>query len=823
MANLNLKIYNRNFGRDWVDNLSSTSQISSDPASVNYGVIPSTGNATLRDNQNYIRTNIEIGQIPSSNAPTAISINGNQIQEHITSDSDYNIIDKKLDLQFSDRLSLLDKVTYVGMPLRDYSMTAYEMLDDVIGSYGGYCKEKPINWVKYQNASAIRVASKSDSIVVNTGSGWEIIGTPIKVTKNHRYTISYSITTDKEYTTTQGNGIPIQILKDVPTNSDCTSLAIASAFLSKTAKSNTGTITFTPSTDVVYLVLNFGWASDGQTDLSVTIKYIMVDGKALSSALDSPCWGGVSATTLGDALQEKTIASPYLSPASYRETIEKFCVLGQMSLALNEQGYITFYDARPQVKKGDITDALTISNRYKISNLNRALFVKNKVDGVDIKQNKPSSSVDYNTLCYTKNIEQIRDYLTNSYNNNSENSVTNVDGNRPRTKVISEGYYTTFDVKIPKRSDFGLKDIQEILSGKDRNGKPYISYNVTWAYNDIRTSAKSFDGEIEIKNMPYPENVETGNIIEASSSSAVHIVVNGLNTKVEAGGYPMVYVETNLEDKSTIVDKNLFTLVNNEYYSATVTILVGKRCYYLSEEKDWTDNTSSYSGYGYSWIPKAASVSFYGNVYEVSFEEVDCSSANIESATNPVSVPTNELMQNLSDVESIRDNILDDYKNGVPTATIDLFCGLGDWKNGEIIQPNRLLQFEDEDGYWRVTGRTFKYKGAPTLSLELQQQQTTWAQLNAPSNVVTQWVSAGDNKYKCTLHITSANVVGVWANWRIHAIPKTGTSLINAGQSRTIDIITVDSEQYQQYKNALDGSVYFDSTGYINSPTVYFN
>lgn len=808
MANLNLKIYNRNFGRDWVDNLSSTSQISSDPASVNYGVIPSTGNATLRDNQNYIRTNIEIGQIPSSNAPTAISINGNQIQEHITSDSDYNIIDKKLDLQFSDRLSLLDKVTYVGMPLRDYSMTAYEMLDDVIGSYGGYCKEKPINWVKYQNASAIRVASKSDSIVVNTISGWEIIGTPIKVTKNHRYTISYSITTDKEYTTTQGNGIPIQILKDVPTNSDCTSLAIASAFLSKTAKSNTGTITFTPSTDVVYLVLNFGWASDGQTDLSVTIKYIMVDGKALSSALDSPCWGGVSATTLGDALQEKIIASPYLSPASYRETIEKFCVLGQMSLALNEQGYITFYDARPQVKKGDITDALTISNRYKISNLNRALFVKNKVDGVDIKQNKPTTTMEFNVVCLSENIASFPDYTTNG--NNDYKTATASDGRGVSFKT----YYTTFGVKIPKKTNDGLKDIQRVLSGVDNKGNPFIQYTVTWHYQQL---LKRNGGE-EIVDVG---NIETGDIASAIFYSTTgEKISDAMSCTLEYGATASV----SCTDKSNIFTPYIFRETKDSnganFWEATITILVGKEA-----KHSFVGSTTSVDNeyIGGRFTPLSVNISFYGDVKEIVFEEVDCSSANIESATNPVSVPTNELMQNLSDVESIRDNILGDYKNGVPTATIDLFCGLGDWKNGEIIQPNRLLQFEDEDGYWRVTGRTFKYKGAPTLSLELQQQQTTWAQLNAPSNVVTQWVPAGDNKYKCTLHITSANVVGVWANWRIHAIPKTGTSLISAGQSRTIDIITVDSEQYQQYKNALDGSVYFDSSGYINSPTVYFN
>ena len=83
-------------------------------------------------------------------------------------------------------------------------------------------------------------------------------------------------------------------------------------------------------------------------------------------------------------------------------------------------------------------------------------------------------------------------------------------------------------------------------------------------------------------------------------------------------------------------------------------------------------------------------------------------------------------MQNLADVEAIRDNILGDYNMGVPTASIDLFCGLKDWAKGEVIKPNDVLQFADEDGYWRVTGRTFKYNGSPTLSLDLQKQTAVW-------------------------------------------------------------------------------------------------
>ena len=479
MAQLELKIGDKTYNKAWVDNVSSTSQISSDAASVNYGVIPSTGNATMRDINGQIRADIESGVLPISNAPTKVVINGNQIQEHITSDSDYDVINRELNLQFSDRLSLLDKVTYEGMPLRDYSMTAYEMLDDVIGSYGGYCKNEPINWVKYQSGINISTASKSDVITVATGSGWEIIGTPIKVTPNKPHSIQYSIQTQTEYTVESGQGIAIQILNSAPNNSNCEDIALASAFLGTTAVDNIGTLNFIPTTDTVYLVVNFGYASDGQT-IKVRVNSVRVDEKSLEVAtrglkhISHSRNGYVDVTTqfIGDFLRSKTLEYPYLPPASYRETIEKFCTLAQITLALDNNGDIFFYDARPCIK--DETEN-EISKSYQIKNLNKTLFLKNKVDGVDIKQSKVAKTIDYNSLCYNTNITDVSDYSTNERNETKSDNATNA-------AVSFRTYYTTFSVKIPKKTNNGLNDIQRVLTGTNNSGSPFVKYDVSWKY-----------------------------------------------------------------------------------------------------------------------------------------------------------------------------------------------------------------------------------------------------------------------------------------------------------------------------------------------------
>lgn len=742
MAKIELKIGDKTYNRKWVDDVSSTSQTSTDPSGINYGVIPSTGSAKLRDVDGEIRADIESGVLPISNATTKVVINGNQIQEHITSDSNYNIIDRELNLQFSDRLSLLDKVTYEGMPLRDYSMTAYEMLDDVIGSYGGYCKEMPINWVKYQNGDAILVSSKSNAIVVNTKSGYEIIGTPIKVTPHKNVEIEFSISTTA-YTALSGKtGIPVQVLNSKPTDSDCSSILLASSYLDKSGKENVGILRFTPTTDLVYLVINFGYAADNQTGITAQINYISVNGNALSLATKSkafnvlPAIGAVSAT-IGDKLFGVEIKYPYLPKATYRETIEKFCVLAQMTLALDEDGRIVFYDARPLLK--DNEKSTIVPNSYKITNLNKTLFLKNKIDGVDIKQTKFNKSTNSNALCGTDEYKIVS--VETLVKQESDNTAA-------FASVVMITYYMSITVKIPEKNETALRQIKQMYSGVDANGYPKIPYTVAWRYeNGNHDSAGD--------SITYT-TTSSGDIAAAKW-------VNSSVTPPQEIEHPMaVFIKntsgqevwTSQQDLSTTLKDNMFSYTNG-FYVGSFNILVGKEARYIL-------NPNSKEIYEFCrFIPKEVSISYYGRVEQIDFEEVDCSSQNIENAVTPVSIPTNELLQDEKVVASIRDNILNDYSVGIPTADIDLFCGLGNWENGEIVQPNKLLKFDGEDGEWRVTGRTFKYSGEPTLGLELQKQHDLLTTIKKPTNVeAIYWVEPDGTTplYQVDVSVYNSNI-----------------------------------------------------------------
>lgn len=736
MAQVKIQLGSKEYNKAWIDILSSTSQISTDASTINYGVLPNTGNAQMKDINGQIKADIENDILPISNVQTKINVNGNQIQEHITSDSDYNIIDKSLELSFSDRLSLLDTITYSGMPLREHSMTAYEMLDDVIGSYGGYAKERPINWIKYQHESAIETQSESTTISVTTGTGWEIIGTPIKVVPNKKCSISYSITTETAYTEHIGQGIVVQILNSEPTDSDCTSLAIAYAFLSKEVDDNIGIIEFTPTTDTVYFVINFGWANSDQSIL-LTVNSLKVNGNSLSNstindkflkpsaeALITNYYIGSRTSTIGEYLDEIKIEYPYLPSASYRETIEKFCNLAQITCALDNDGVLQFYDARPCYRNEEIID---VPKSYQISNLQKTLLLKNKYNGVDIKQDKVVVGLDVNSLIQTSET-LAEDYSTNEHNQSVSDYVgDNASGYLEEyAKAYIVSYYTLVSFVIPKKKNQNKEKITHILSGIDNNGNANVRYVTT-----------------------YTKKVGTATVGKGQSSTSIDdITLVETSSTTDSGDIPTSYTQklkgifnlnatATFDNLSTNTKQDIFTEDDDNYYVTLLLLCGGKfvgvngSVSYASSQNEYLGESGQYEEY----IPQKVEVYFYGDIYTFDFEEVDLSSPNIENATTIASVPTNELMQNAKNVADIKDNILYDYEKGVPTASVDLFCGLKDWQNGEIIDKGDIIRFADDVdkngnvNLWRVTGRTFEYKGAPKLSLELQRQKcwhTIW-------------------------------------------------------------------------------------------------
>lgn len=685
MAKFNLTMGDiGSYNKAYIDDFNCTSQISTDASSVNYCVIPASGSATMRDINDTIKTDIESGAIQYAGQKTNVYLNDGKIQELTTDDSTYNIIDKTLNIDFTDRLSVLDKVTYGGMPLRDYSMTAYEMLDDVIGSYGGYVKTQVINWTKYFNRDRFTIWSDANGIECNTASGWEIIGTPIKVIPNKRYSLYYEISVAQDYTT----AIPLQILNAPPTESNCEDLEIARVLL-PTGYGDTisGQLSFIPTTDTVYLVLNFGYASDNQ-QVMIAVDRLNLDGKTLEISTQNLAYvtddsGSTWSGNITQLLSNIVIEHPYLEQASYRATIEKFCTLAQLTASLDDEGNFVFFDARPLRKSDEKT--LNVSRTYQISNLNKTLFVKNKFDGVDIKRYKLVKEEKNNVELYSINDINITG-STYDYSKGTPSGYQWV--YKERGSGVASGKWLGEERAfiIPRLLNNGLTQVIQVTDiNVTVKGKHYIG---TLGTDTAHTPT-------------YTEEEETSWTIPLSK---IYTTPPTAYTDTGGAGRKRIYPTYDKEN-------DCFKI----YYELGLNFEFG----WIDGEADPDNIAEKYEGASYS-------VTIIGDTTEYSFEEVDLSTSYIEYAKTVVSIPTNELMQSESRVVRIRDNIINDYSKGISTATVDLFCGVKqDFDKGDIVQPNDILKFEGDDNVWRVTSRTFNYKGAPTVRLELQAQIKT--------------------------------------------------------------------------------------------------
>ena len=76
------------------------------------------------------------------------------------------------------------------------------------------------------------------------------------------------------------------------------------------------------------------------------------------------------------------------------------------------------------------------------------------------------------------------------------------------------------------------------------------------------------------------------------------------------------------------------------------------------------------------------------------------------------------------------ENILNDYKKGVRTASVTISCNdyydengnkVKNWENGEIVDVGDFVKVEGSNKIWRVSSRNFRKVGVPMIDLELQE------------------------------------------------------------------------------------------------------
>lgn len=758
MADLVLKIDNKEYDKAYITDVSCTMQTTTDASSVNYGVVPATGSASMWDIDGSIKKEIDAGELDYANATTRLKLNGKQLGLFSTDDSEYNIQDKRMDISFGDLLSTLDNVKYKGMPIASKEQTAYEMLDDVLGDLEkNYVRGAVYNWtvlnpLRLYNGNAFnRIIIDKQTQLTNCA-----IYTPVQVEKSVPTVIKIAIARSaiQFYTgLVYDKDVSYPVVEIWEENPNTNTIAgdidgIAKPICWRYINSETDwdieedgetatevySLKFIPKTSVVYLTIRARNTSkngyiglpttyDKKVHLYISPKIevlverdgVLKSAYSLAKRLEQEmCGDGGAKSNLYNKMMDIVIDYPYLASGSMREVLEQFCTLTQTSVALDENGQMRFYDARPVYKNEDV---IKIPKSYQLNDFEKTLFLKNKVTTVTIDQEKPKIETknDDDFYSFVLDIDKASDGTYSFFVDGVQVSPTDELVHQTITELKVDDLtvgYANFNYIDLSFSDIELWDYEEAkealainsdisisADGTRTSGKVGISnggyyiYDAETIENENWTSwyggSDKPDGLENITNYQHTKNVAYGvtanRVLDENNSSTLVSARDALNIKrvsadfkVELPIYHEYYFKYNLDD----VPHDVYEI----YEPTSITVTV------KAKTKTYSTKT----------IDKSASI-------------------NANYSGIEVNIPSNSLMQDDTLVETIRNNVLDDYEQGVATATLDVFCGTKIYySSGDIISPNDVIQVDGDDGLWRVTGRTLNYEAAPTMSLELQ-------------------------------------------------------------------------------------------------------
>lgn len=119
----------------------------------------------------------------------------------------------------------------------------------------------------FVNQQAFNITYDKDTLVndikVSTNSGWETVYLPINVTQGRKYTMTFDCDVITQYTplTSEFKGIRYQVLANVPVN-DNLDKEIAGGYIHTLKGKRNYSISFIPTTDIVYFAFNFGFVED---------------------------------------------------------------------------------------------------------------------------------------------------------------------------------------------------------------------------------------------------------------------------------------------------------------------------------------------------------------------------------------------------------------------------------------------------------------------------------------------------------------------------------------------------------------------------------
>lgn len=740
MANVSLKLKMKD-GSDYeitplngLNSVESKSQSTTQPKEIFYGVVPNTGSFEVTDYNGKIRKKIEADEIDYSNTQAELDFNGQVINSHITTDSDYNE-DTVLSAEMTDTLANWDNINFAGRALTE-SCSLYVVLSDIVKS------------------NLYQVYQRKISIQVNS---FITDGTPfLKSSKR----IFWSIETGE---LRENENLRLQVrLRKLP----FTTKEIA---LTKESNPNNTdypyrwvAITNEEFGDVVFTVYYDSMATDHHI-MHIRINVLLLDNLTTTDStsevfnnffpLDNYLAKNVLASRIcvlnGASTREMTVAEylkgitvqyPYLPASTLREAMTSVCEVAQLQIVGTHDNLWKFVSARPLMVATDAV--LKIPPSMQFDRPQKDVILKNKYDGVELEAIDVKVETGIGEVVYTAK-ETVS---SKNRTSNTDNAHYGYGTDIAYAEIYSE--YQTFKVSFPKKTNLNLVDITEVEDRLDNNGNANIQYRVTYKTTQgVYGIPTGEDDTVESNLQPIESSLEDKGTVIGEIPKSISIT-HFFPPSSESIGITHTTTAT-LTDKSTNTTAKISQTSTTYDIELSLLVYSEQKTYYETTPNAIPIKTYYKSGDYYKYDGLQVKISFKGTKHTISFDLTkSASSANVASAKTVAKLNHNTLLQTgttykgtpIADI--IRENVLADYKSGISTATLNCTCDDvystkgtlalnfsegGTLRVGNIVRLDKshsgVSYYTKQDGspqHFKVTGVTYGYDGYPYQNLELQ-------------------------------------------------------------------------------------------------------
>lgn len=445
--------------------------------------------------------------------------------------------------------------------------------------------------------------------------------------------------------------------------------------------------------DLLVEIFSFIGKSEEEVETMCSSKSLLQDNETIG--------------TIKNLLDNINIEFPYLEKSSFREVVDKICLLGQLYCFLDRNGNIKFVSARPVLLNNNDNNIIFIPNSSQYNSLSFELIKNNKFE-----------TIGYTNLEYQHKYNFILSGNATYYQQSSSSMIT----------YNGENYMSYSGVLSDYKEDISVSDI-EILGTIDttddfNNYMKLVKVKFSGNLDNIITKGKTFlilpssrNYNLHIDSIfgpVYPSEKTKYHLLNANVNSDLGTISEDFEMN------NVIYV--NSENEVLYEYGKIYVLKDNNNYTIYGTVEIVSTSNY---------NQNDYEGNLY--------LIAINDTLSLAIHSLTVKNNNIINDTADFTIPSNELMAVSTYNTYNNDNILDtvinniklDYSNGlangnISVAVMDYSSISGDKKieinNGEILLLNNVIKVEGDNRYWKIVGKTInKYPKIKLNIIELKE------------------------------------------------------------------------------------------------------